>query len=370
MNNALIEVKDLKMYFSLGRVILFSKPKAFVRAVDGVSFHIRKGETLGLVGESGSGKTTLGRAILRLIEPTGGQVLYIEGDDVTDITMLKREELRRQWRHMQMIFQDPYSSLNPRMTVKEIIGESLIANRLAKGKEMDEQIMDIARLCGLNIKQLSRYPHAFSGGQRQRIAIARALIMRPEFIVCDEPVSALDVSIQAQILNLLKELQQKLHLTYLFIAHDLSTVAYACDRVVVMYLGRLVEMAVTEKVYYTPKHPYTEALMSAIPSDDPDVPMQPVFLEGEQPSPANPPSGCAFHPRCRYADNDRCQTEAPEFQEVFDAHFVACHYTEKLSLNGAMEYYSTADSGVGDTSRRIEDMRQRRDVIIASQEKK
>jgi peptide/nickel transport system ATP-binding protein len=195
------------------------------------------------------------------------------------------------------------------MTVKEIIGESLVANRLASGGQMDERIMDIAHLCGLNIRQLSRYPHAFSGGQRQRIAIARALVMHPQFIVCDEPVSALDVSIQAQILNLLKDLQQELNLTYLFIAHDLSTVAYACDRVAVMYLGRLVEMATTKTLYYTPTHPYTEALMSAIPPDDPELPMQPVFLEGEQPNPANPPSGCTFHPRCRYADNGRCKTE-------------------------------------------------------------
>jgi len=368
--DTLIEVKDLKMHFPPGRVILFRKPQAFVRAVDGVSFNIRKGETLGLVGESGSGKTTLGRAILHLHEPTGGQVLYIDGDDVTDITMLRRDELRRQWRHMQMIFQDPYSSLNPRMTVKEIIGESLIANRLASGKEMDDRIMDIARLCGLNIKQLSRYPHAFSGGQRQRIAIARALVMRPEFIVCDEPVSSLDVSIQAQILNLLKELQQQLGLTYLFIAHDLSAVAYACDRVAVMYLGRLVEMAATEKVYYTPKHPYTEALMSAIPPDDPDVPMQPVLLEGEQPNPANPPSGCTFHPRCRHADNDRCRTDVPEFREVFDAHYVACHYAEKLSLKGALEYQATAGPGGVDSNRQIDDMCEKRDAIIASQKEK
>ncbi len=368
--DTLIEVKDLKMHFPLGRAALFRKPKAFLRAVDGVSFEIHKGETLGLVGESGSGKTTLGRAILRLYEPSGGQVLYINGGDVMDITMLNRYEMRRQWRHMQMIFQDPYSSLNPRMTVKEIIGESLIANHLASGKEMDDRIMDIARLCGLNIKQLSRYPHAFSGGQRQRIAIARALIMRPEFIVCDEPVSSLDVSIQAQILNLLKELQQQLGLTYLFIAHDLSAVAYACDRVAVMYLGRLVEMAATKKVYYTPRHPYTEALMSAIPPDDPDLPMQPVFLEGEQPNPANPPSGCTFHPRCRYADDERCKTETPRFREALPGHFSACHYAENLSLKGALEYQATADIHGVDRNRQINDMREKRDAIIASQKEK
>jgi peptide/nickel transport system ATP-binding protein len=200
---------------------------------------------------------------------------------------------------------------------------------------MDERIADIARLCGLNIRQLSRYPHAFSGGQRQRIAIARALVMHPQFIVCDEPVSALDVSIQAQILNLLKDLQLELDLTYLFIAHDLSAVAYACDRVAVMYLGRLVEMATTKELYYKPKHPYTEALMSAIPPDDPELPMQPVFLEGEQPNPANPPSGCTFHTRCRYADTERCITEVPRFREVSAGHFISCHHAESLSLKGA-----------------------------------
>jgi peptide/nickel transport system ATP-binding protein len=244
---------------------------------------------------------------------------------------------------MQMIFQDPYASLNPRMTVKEIIGESLVVNRLARGAQMDERILDIARLCGLNIRQLSRYPHAFSGGQRQRIAIARALVMHPQFIVCDEPVSALDVSIQAQILNLLKDLQQELDLTYLFIAHDLSAVAYACDRVAVMYLGRLVEMATTQALYYRPQHPYTEALMSAIPPDDPELPMQTVFLEGEPPNPANPPAGCTFHPRCRYADTQRCITEVPRFREVSAGHFIACHHAEILSLKGALEHQIPLD---------------------------
>lgn len=335
--STLIDVKDLKMYFPLRRTTLFRSQKVFLRAVDGVSFKIRKGETLGLVGESGSGKTTLGRAILRLIEPTGGRILFKNGNGETDIATLSRKALRQQWRHMQMIFQDPYASLNPRMTVKEIIGESLVANRLASGEEMDKRITDIARLCGLNIRQLGRYPHAFSGGQRQRIAIARALVMHPDFIVCDEPVSALDVSIQAQILNLLKDLQQELNLTYLFIAHDLSAVAYACDRVAVMYLGRLVEMATTEKLYYTPKHPYTEALMSAIPPDDPEISMQAVLLEGEQPNPANPPTGCTFHPRCRYADKDICAKQTPSFREMSTGCFVACHFAEKLSLKGSQE---------------------------------
>ena len=335
--STLIDVKDLKMFFPLRRTTLFRRQKIYLRAVDGVSFKIHKGETLGLVGESGSGKTTLGRAILRLIEPTGGRILFKNGNGVTDIATLSRSQLRMQWRHMQMIFQDPYASLNPRMTVKEIIGESLVANRLASGEEMDKRITDIAHLCGLNTRQLGRYPHAFSGGQRQRIAIARALVMHPDFIVCDEPVSALDVSIQAQILNLLKDLQQELNLTYLFIAHDLSAVAYACDRVAVMYLGRLVEMATTEKLYYTPKHPYTEALMSAIPPDDPEIPMQPVLLEGEQPNPADPPTGCTFHPRCRYADKDICAKQTPPFREMSTGCFVACHFAEKLSLKGSQE---------------------------------
>ncbi|MBW2606370.1 MAG: ATP-binding cassette domain-containing protein [Deltaproteobacteria bacterium] len=354
--STLIEVKDLKMYFPLGRAGLFSRKKAFLRAVDGVSFKIHKGETLGLVGESGSGKTTLGRAILRLIEPTGGRIIFKNGNGEIDIATLSRNQLRRQWRHMQMIFQDPYASLNPRMTVKEIIGESLVANRLASGEEMDERIVDIARLCGLNIRHLSRYPHAFSGGQRQRIAIARALVMHPQFIVCDEPVSALDVSIQAQILNLLKDLQQELGLTYLFIAHDLSAVAYACDRVAVMYLGRLVEMATTKELYYTPKHPYIEALMSAIPPDDPELPMQPVFLEGEQPNPANPPSGCTFHPRCRYADNGRCKSEVPGFREVSPGRFISCHHAESLSLKGALEHQIAVGSESAENKQQIDDM--------------
>jgi len=270
---------------------------------------------------------------------------------------------------MQMIFQDPYSSLNQRMTVKEIIGEPLIANRLASGKEIDKKVEEIALLCGLKTRQLSRYPHAFSGGQRQRIAIARALVMHPEFIVCDEPVSALDVSIQAQILNLLKDLQQQLNLTYLFIAHDLSVVAYACNRVAVMYLGRLVEIAITENIYYTPKHPYTESLMSAIPPDDPDLPMQKASIEGEQPSPVSPPSGCTFHPRCIYADNDSCKSKVPELREVSNGHFVSCHYAEKLSLKGALEHQTTVDLKGAENNQQINDMHKRRNKIITNQKK-
>jgi peptide/nickel transport system ATP-binding protein len=367
--STLIEVKDLKRHFPVGRVNFFGKRTSFLRAVDGVSFKIRKGENLGLVGESGSGKTTLGRTIIRLIEPTSGRIIFNNENETIDIAALKPGELRRQWRHMQMIFQDPYASLNPRMTVKEIIGESLIANRLASGDELNEQVKDIALLCGLKIRQLSRYPHAFSGGQRQRIAIARALIMHPEFIVCDEPVSALDVSIQAQILNLLKDLQQELNLTYLFIAHDLSAVAYACERVGVMYLGRLVEMAVTEEIYYTPKHPYTEALMSSIPPDSPELPMQKLFIKGEQPSPVNPPSGCTFHPRCKYADDGRCRTEVPEFREAFPGHFISCHHAENLDLQGALKQeIAIVPNGMANKGR-IDDLNKRRGKIITRQKK-
>ena len=367
--STLIEVKDLKRYFPAGKVNLLGRHMSFLRAVDGVNFKIRKGENLGLVGESGSGKTTLGRTIIRLIEPTGGQIIFKNENETIDIAALKPGELRRQWRHMQMIFQDPYASLNSRMTVKEIIGESLIANRLASGDELDERVKDIALLCGLKIRQLSRYSHAISSGQRQRIAIARALIMHPEFIVCDEPVSALDVSIQAQILNLLKDLQDQLNLTYLFIAHDLSAVAYACERVAVMYLGRLVEMAVTDKIYYTPKHPYTEALMSSIPPDDPELPMQQLFIKGEQPSPVNPPSGCTFHTRCKYADDGRCRTEVPEFREAFPGHFISCHYAENLTLKGALhQEIPTATKGAGKNGT-IEDLNKRRSKIITRQKK-
>lgn len=336
----LIDVDDLKVHFPTGRPRLFGKPQKMLKAVDGVSFKIKKGETLGLVGESGSGKTTLGRAVLRLIEPTSGKISVHFKEEPVSLTDLNQKELRKNWRNMQMVFQDPYASLNPRMTVKEIIGESLLANKLASGKELEKKVIYIAELCNLNVQQLSRYPHAFSGGQRQRIAIARALVMRPQFIVADEPVSSLDVSIQAQILNLLKDLQKELGLTYLFIGHDLSTVAYACDRVAVMYLGRIVELTSTKRLYNSPKHPYTEALMSAIPSLDPEMPMQDVLLEGEQPNPADPPTGCYFHPRCRYADNDICVSQKPVFKEISDDWFVACHFAGTLKLKGALDYSS------------------------------
>lgn len=333
----LLRVSDVKVHFPIGKQGFFGRPAGYVKAVDGVSFDIERGETLGLVGESGSGKTTLGRAILRALNPTSGEIVYEQDGSSIDIMALDRSGLRNIWRNMQMIFQDPYASLNPRMTVRDIISEPLLANKLAKGADLDRQVIDMAKLCGLNTDHLSRFPHAFSGGQRQRIAIARALILHPEFIVCDEAVSALDVSIQAQILNLLKDLQIELNLTYLFIAHDLAAVAYACDSVAVMYLGQVVEIAPTEKLYYSPQHPYTEALMSAIPDADPAQVMQPVFLTGERPSPSNPPDGCRFHNRCQYA-TDICSVEIPTLRVILEDHQVACHHSEKLNLKGALEH--------------------------------
>jgi peptide/nickel transport system ATP-binding protein len=332
----LIEIRDLRVSFPVGKAGILGRPKAYLQAVAGVSLDVRKGETLGLVGESGSGKTTFGRAILRLQEPTGGNVVFHHDDRHISLGELQTRDLRLVWRHMQMVFQDPYASLNPRMTVREIIAEPLMVNRQGTSKEILTRVEEIAEMCGLQRAQLRRYPHAFSGGQRQRIAIARALALMPDFIVCDEPVSALDVSIQAQILNLLKDLQRKLGLTYLFIAHDLATVAYICDRVAVMYLGQIVELADTAKLYYTPRHPYTEALMSAIPDIDPDTQMTPVLLSGERPNPADPPSGCRFHTRCRYADQT-CRTTQPALREIGSGHFVACHFAETLELTGALE---------------------------------
>lgn len=330
----LLEVDNLRKYFPL-RTGRFGAATETVKAVDDVSFAIRKGETLGLVGESGSGKTTIGRCILRAYEPTSGSIRFrLNENDVTDVLALNKKQLRRFRQHMQMIFQDPYSSLNPRMTVRDIIAEPLVVNKLASGTALNERVRDAALRCRLNIEHLRRFPHAFSGGQRQRIGIARALVLNPEFIVCDESVSALDVSVQAEILNLLGDLQQEFDLTYLFIAHDLSVVQYISDRVAVLYLGRMVELAPTEELFFQPRHPYTEALMSAIPAPDPDAPMQPVVLQGEIPSPINPPSGCHFHPRCRYAQ-DVCKIERPAWKEYQPGHFAACHFADTLTLQGA-----------------------------------
>lgn len=331
-NEILLDVQDLQVHFPV-RGGIFGQRNGYVRAVDGVSFSINRGETLGLVGESGSGKTTIGRSILRAINPTGGKIYFRRNGNVTDLTKLRGRALKRFRKNMQMIFQDPYSSLNPRMTVRDIIAEPLIANGLARGNALDEQIRETAARCKLNLEHLRRFPHAFSGGQRQRIGIARALVSNPEFVVCDESVAALDLSIQAEILNLLADLQRELHLTYLFIAHDLSVVAHISNRVAVLYVGQLAELAPTRELFFKPRHPYTEALLSAIPEVDPDLTLEPVRLHGDIPNPANPPSGCRFHTRCPYVQ-DRCKTEVPAWREVSAGHQVACHFADELDLKG------------------------------------
>lgn len=333
MSDILLEIKDLKVHFPIRSTRLLGATTKYVKAVDGVSLYIEKGETLGLVGESGSGKTTVGRAILRAVKLTEGQVSFNIDGQMLDLAKLTNKEMQAHRQHMQLIFQDPYSSLNPRMTVRDIIAEPLVAQKLAKGDEVDQRVRDAAALCKLNLEYLRRFPHAFSGGQRQRIGIARALISQPQFIVCDESVSALDVSIQAEILNLLMDLQSEFGFSYLFIAHDLSVVAHISRRVAVMYLGQIVEMAPTSALFHAPKHPYTEALMSAIPDMNPDQEMNPVQLEGEIPSPINPPSGCHFHTRCPYVE-DMCKTDIPAWQEIEGGHFVACHFADTLTLKG------------------------------------
>lgn len=325
MAENLLEVKDLKMYFPVTRGIVIQRKVADVKAVDGVSFTIQRGETLGLVGESGCGKSTTGRAILQLYRPTAGSVKF----DGKELTTMKGEELRRQRRRMQMIFQDPYASLNPRMTVGSIIAEPLEIHNICTGKEKQERVQELLRLVGLNPYFAQRYPHEFSGGQRQRIGIARALAVNPDFIVCDEPISALDVSIQAQIVNLLQDLQQELKLTYLFIAHDLSMVRHISDRVAVMYLGKIVELTDYKTLYDEPKHPYTQALLSAVPIPDPAIEekRQRIILQGDVPSPLNPPAGCRFHTRCPRV-MDVCRHVEPEWKNVGTAekeHWVACH---------------------------------------------
>ena len=333
MSDILLQIEGLKVHFPIRSTRLLGGVTKYVKAVDGVSFNIEKGETLGLVGESGSGKTTVGRAILRAINPTEGHISFSIDGQMLDLAHLTDKEMRAHRKHMQLIFQDPYSSLNPRMTVRDIIAEPLVAQQLAKGKEVDERVRAAAAYCKLNVEYLRRFPHAFSGGQRQRIGIARALVSQPQFIVCDESVSALDVSIQAEILNLLMDLQSEFGFTYLFIAHDLSVVAHISRRVAVMYLGQFVELAPTEELFHAPKHPYTEALLSAIPEVNPDMEMIPVQLEGEIPSPINPPSGCRFHTRCPYAQ-DLCKTKMPTWQEIENGHFVACHFADALTLKG------------------------------------
>ncbi len=319
-NEVLLKVRNLKKYFPV-RGGVFSKIIGYVQAVDGINIDIKRGETLGLVGESGCGKTTTGRTILRLLEPTAGEVTF-EG---INIYKLDREKLRKARRDIQIIFQDPFGSLNPRMTVGDIVGESLIIHRIAKNhKEKEERVKKLLETVGLNAGHIRRYPHEFSGGQRQRIGIARALALNPKLVICDEPVSALDVSIQAQVINLLEELQEKFKLTYLFIAHDLSVVKHISDRVAVMYLGKIVELAATLDLYDNPQHPYTEALLSAVPIPDPTLKRQRIVLEGDVPSPFKPPAGCRFHPRCKYS-KPICSQEEPELIDIGNEHYVACH---------------------------------------------
>lgn len=331
--NPLLSVENLKMYFPV-RTGFSRRIARYIKAVDDVSFAVPNGETLGLVGESGCGKTTIGRCILRAHDPSGGRILYenAQGERV-DLATLEGAALKPYRRELRMIFQDPYSSLNPRLTVLDIVAEPLRIHRVAQGRELEDRVAVLLRKVGLRPEYMRRYPHAFSGGQRQRIGIARALALDPRMVVCDEAVSALDVSVQAQILNLLQDLQAEFTLTYLFISHDLSVVEYLANRVAVMYVGRLVEVAPTDALFASPKHPYTEALLSAVPKTNPKRKSQRIILQGDVADPANPPPGCYFHPRCQYAES-RCKIETPPLQEVEPGHFVACHRVSELELRG------------------------------------
>ncbi len=326
MSDALLKIRDLRMHFPIYKGVLVRKEVNRVKAVDGLSFDVFEGETLGLVGESGCGKSTTGRAIIRLYEPTSGTVEF-RGRNIAELPERELHPLRRD---LQMIFQDPYASLNPRMTVGDIIGEPLKVHKLATGGDVMRRVQELMDIVGLDPRFVRRYPHEFSGGQRQRIGIARALASKPSFIVCDEPISALDVSIQAQVINLLEDLQSEFGLTYLFIAHDLAAVRQISDRIAVMYLGRMAELAAGEDIYQNPLHPYTQALISAVPIPDPEIEAkrERIVLQGDVPSPLNPPSGCVFHTRCPFAW-DRCAKEVPEFREAEPGHFVACHLLDE-----------------------------------------
>ena len=329
MSEKLVQIEHLRQYFPVGG---FGKNKKYVQAVDDVSFYINKGETLGLVGESGCGKTTTGRSLLRLYEPTGGRFVF-DDEVVFDVEKNIWANMLPYRKRMQIVFQDPYASLDPRMTVGDIVGEAIDTHKLAANKkERYDIIIEMLRRVGLNSEHANRYPHEFSGGQRQRVGIARALAVNPEFIVCDEPISALDVSIQAQVINMFEELQNDMGLTYLFIAHDLSVVKHISNRIGVMYLGRMVELADSYELTFNPMHPYTKSLISAIPIADPKIARESkrIILEGDVPSPLNPPSGCRFRTRCPYAD-ERCAAETPEWKEVSSGHFCACHHLDKCN---------------------------------------
>lgn len=328
----LLEVKHLKKYFPVKKGY-FEKSKTFLKAVNDVSFSLKKGEVLGLVGESGCGKTTLGRLIMRAYEPTDGEVLMNINGEMVNITKLEKEELRRLRRNFQMVFQDPYSSLNPRKTVLDIVGEPMLVNSIASGKDLEDQVAYYMETVGLDSRHIRRYPHAFSGGQRQRIGIARALATNPKLVICDEAVSALDVSVQAQILNLLMDLQESMGLTYVFISHGLSAVKHISTEVAVMYVGHIVEKGPVEDLYTHPLHPYTEALLSAAPDADLDVHRKRIILPGEVANPVNVPSGCPFHPRCMYA-KEICKREIPVHREVRPNHFCVCHLADELKLTG------------------------------------
>ena len=338
-DDPVLRIEDLTMRFPIRGSGLFARTVGHIHAVNGVSLSIRSGEVLGLVGESGCGKTTLGRCIVGSCRPSSGHLHYRNEDgSVEDLASLSSRQLRPYQRSIRVIFQDPFSSLNPRMTILQIVGDPLTASGLAAGSELEDRVAAILQKVGLSPAHMRRYPHAFSGGERQRINIARALIVQPRLVIADEPVSALDVSVRAQILNLLRELQDELDLTYLFISHDMSVVESICNRVAVMYLGRIVELAETEQLYRSPQHPYTEALLSAVPVPDPRLrgAGRRIRLPDSFPDPANPPSGCFFHTRCRYADEDRCRKERPELRPIEGGHRSACHHAEKLALAGAI----------------------------------